>query len=79
MSEAFHQNRICLRLSILIDVERDWMQRTIEVTGVEEEHQLALVVHHPEPFRDLSPSLARTLLECVDTIRMSTGTRPYPT
>lgn len=75
--EAFEQDRIRVTLTLLIDVQRDWMQRTIEVTGVDPHHQLALVVHHPESFRDLSPTLARTLLEMVDTIRAETGTVPF--
>jgi hypothetical protein len=74
--DAFGQDRIKLTLTVLIDVERDWMQRTISVTGVDERHQLGLVVHHPEPFRDLAPSMARTLLELVDEVRTATNTRP---
>lgn len=79
VADAFAQNRIKLTLTLLIDVERDWMQRTIEVTGADEDSLIGLVVKHPEPFRDLSPSLARTLLECVDAIRAATATTPYPT
>lgn len=74
--EPFGQNRICVTLRVLVDVERDWMQRSIRVTGVDDRHLLADVVHHPEPFRDLAPSMARTLLELVDEVRTSTGTAP---
>ncbi len=74
--DSLGQNRICVTLRILVDVERDWMQRSIRVTGVDERHLLADVVHHPESLRDLAPSMARTLLELVDEIRTSTGTVP---
>ncbi len=74
--DPLEQNRICVTLRILVDVERDWMQRSLRVTGVDERHLLADVVHHPESLRDLAPSMARTLLELVDEIRTSTGTAP---
>lgn len=76
MDDFYHQTRVKCVLTVLVDTERDWMQRTVEVTGADGLTQLALVVHHPEPFRDIGPAMARTLLEIVQAVRGATGTRP---
>lgn len=76
MTDAFEQDRVQIHLRILVDVQRDFMQRSIEVRGVDERHLLASVVHPAESFRDISSTLARTLLEMLELARTTTGTRP---
>lgn len=61
--------RVAITLRMLCDAERDWVQTTIEMTGVNERHQLALIVKHPEPLSELPSQLPRLLLELVEILR----------
>ncbi len=76
MADAFGQSRVQLHLRVLVDVERDWLQVSTEVQGVDERHLLASVVHPPQSFTDIASVLPRVVLESLDLIRTTTGTRP---
>ena len=76
MVDAFAKDRVQLHLRVLVDAQRDWMQISTEVRGVDERHLLASVVHPPTSLHDLATTLPRQLLEIVDLIRTCTGTRP---
>jgi len=69
MSSVFDHERICVNLRILCDSERDWMQCTLELTSVNPQHQLALIVEHPEKLSDLPSHLPRLLLEILTQLR----------
>ncbi len=61
--------RVSITLRMLCDSERDWVQSTIEMTGVNPQHQLALIVQHPEPLSELPSQLPRLLLEMLELLR----------
>lgn len=73
---AFEQDRVQLHLRVLVDAQRDWVQISTEVRGVDERHLLASVVHPPTSLHDLASTMPRQLLEVIDLIRTTTGTRP---
>lgn len=66
---VFSQDRACVTLRILTDASADWSQATLEITGVERSHLLALNVHHPERLSELPSQLPRLLLEVLDELR----------
>jgi len=76
MAEAFGQDRVQIHLRVLVDVQRNWMQRSIEVMGVDDRHLLASVVHPPEQLHELATVMPRQLLELIDLMRDATGTVP---
>lgn len=71
MADAFTQTRAVAHLRILVDSERDWLQATLDIRGADEPHQLALVVHHPESYSELSSLLPRLLLELQAQLRLA--------
>jgi hypothetical protein len=73
---VFTQDRVQLHLRVLVDASRDWIQISTEVRGVDERHLLASVVHPPQSLHELASVLPRQLLELVDLIRVTTGTKP---